>query len=40
MEIDKIIQYLLIGNLINGKIIYEMKNTNDINIIYEIKHLF
>ena len=40
MEIDKIIQYLLIGNLINGKIIYEMQNTNDINIIYEIKHLF
>ena len=40
MEIEKIIQYLLIGNLISGKIIYELQYTNDKNIIYEIKHLF
>ena len=40
MEIDKIIQYLLIGNLQSGKIIYEMKNTNDLDIIYKIKNIF
>ena len=40
MEIDKIIQYILIGNVVTGKIIYEMQNTNDFNIIYEIKQLF
>ena len=40
MEIEKIIQYLLIGNLISGKIIYELQYTNDKNIIYEIKNLF
>lgn len=40
MEIETIVQYLLIGNLISGKIIYELQYTNDINIIYEIKNLF
>ena len=40
MEIEKIIEYLLIGYLLSGKIIYEMQNTNDLNIIYEIKELF
>ena len=40
MEIEKIIQYLLIGNLRSKKIIYEMQNTNDLNIIYDAKLLF
>ena len=26
--------------MVTGKIIYEMQNTNDFNIIYEIKQLF
>ena len=40
MEIEKIIEYLLIGNLKSQKIIYEMQNTNDINIVNEVKILF
>ena len=40
MEIEKTLKYLLIGNLNSGKIIYEMKNIEDLNIIYQIKNLF
>lgn len=40
MEIEKTIKYLLIGNLNNGKIIYEMKNVDDLNLIFQIKNLF
>ena len=40
MDIEKIIEYLLIGNLLTQKIIYEMQNTNNLNIIYEVKQLF
>ena len=40
MEIEKIIEYLLIGNLRSQAIIYEMQNTNDINIVNEVKLLF
>ena len=40
MEIQKIIQYLLIGNLQSRKVIYEMKNTNDSDIINKIKNIF
>ena len=40
MEIENIIQYLLIGNLITGKIIYEMKNTSETKIINKIKNFF
>ena len=40
MDIEKIIEYLLIGNLVSQKIIYEMQNTNNLNIIYEVKQLF
>ena len=40
MELENIIQYLLIGNLKTKKIIYEMQNTIDSNILYEIKQLF
>ena len=40
MEIENIIQYLLIGNLANGQIIYELKNTNELKIINDIKNLF
>ena len=40
MEIENIIQYLLIGNLANGQIIYELKNTNESKIINDIKNLF
>ena len=40
MEIEKIIEYLLIGNLRSQTIIYEMQNTNDINIVNEVKLLF
>ena len=40
MEIEKTLKYLLIGNLNTGKIIYEMKNIEDLNIIFQIKNLF
>ena len=40
MEAEKTIKYLLIGNLITGKIIYEMINTNSAKIIYDINQLF
>ena len=40
MEIEKIIEYLLIGNLRSQTIIYELQNTDDINIVNEIKLLF
>ena len=40
MDIEKIIEYLLIGNLVTQKIIYEMQNTDNLNIIYEVKQLF
>ena len=40
MEIEKIIEYLLIGNLRSQTIIYELQNTDDINIVNEVKLLF
>ena len=40
MEVENIIKYLLIGNLISGKIIYEMINTNNAKIIFDINQLF
>ena len=40
MDIEKIIEYLLIGNLVTQKIIYEMQNADNSNIIYEVKQLF
>ena len=40
MEIEKVLKYLLIGNLNTGKIIYEMKNIEDLSIIFQIKSLF
>jgi hypothetical protein len=40
MEIEKTLKYLLIGNLNTGKIIYEMKNIEDLSIIFQIKSLF
>ena len=40
MEFNDIFEYLLIGNLISGKILYELKNTSDITIINDINQLF
>ena len=40
MEIDKIIQYLLIGNLESKIIIYTFQNTDDLNIINTVKQIF
>ena len=40
MEEEKIIQYLLIGNLTSGKVIYEMSNTTDAKTIYDINQIF
>ena len=40
MELEKIIQYLLIGNLTSGKVIYEMSNTTDAKTIYDINQIF
>ncbi len=40
MEIENIIEYLIIGTMLTGKIIYEMKNTNDSKITYQIEELF
>ena len=35
MEVEKVIHYLLIGNLLSGKVIYEMTNIIDPKTIYE-----
>lgn len=40
MEVEKIIQYLLIGNLTTGKIIFEMSNTKDPKTIFDINQIF
>ena len=40
MNVEEIIQYLLIGNLYSKKIIYEMSNTKDGKIIYDINQIF
>lgn len=40
MEVEKIIQYLLIGHLPSGKIIYEMSNTSDPKTIFDINQIF
>ena len=40
MNVEEIIQYLLIGNLYSNKIIYEMSNTKDGKIIYDINQIF
>ena len=40
MNVEQIIQYLLIGNLYSKKIIYEMSNTKDGKIIYDINQIF
>lgn len=40
MEVEKIIHYLLIGNLISGKVIYEMSNTIEPKILYEASLIF
>ena len=40
MEFNDIFEYLLLGNLISGKILYELKNTSDITIINDINQLF
>ena len=40
MNEEEIIQYLLIGNLHSKKIIYEMSNTKDGKIIYDINQIF
>ena len=40
MKVEKIIHYLLIGNLTSKKIIYEMTNTTDPKTIYDINQIF
>ena len=40
MNVEEEIQYLLIGNLNSKRIIYEMVNTNDGKIIYDINQIF
>jgi hypothetical protein len=40
MNVEEIIQYLLIGNLYSKKIIYEMSNTNNGKIIFDINQIF
>jgi hypothetical protein len=40
MNVEEIIQYLLIGNLHSKKIIYEMSNTKNGKIIYDINQIF
>lgn len=40
MNTKNIIKYLLIGNLYSGKVVYEMINTKDPKIIYDINQIF
>lgn len=40
MKVEKIIHYLLIGNLNSGRIIYEMPNKTDPKTIYDINQIF
>ena len=40
MEVEKVILYLLIGNLLSGKVIYEMTNIIDPKTIYEGNLIF
>ena len=40
MEVEKIIHYILIGNLMSGKVIYEMANTIEPKILYEANLIF
>ena len=40
MEVEKIIHYLLIGNLVSGKIIYEMTNIIGPKVLYEANLIF
>ena len=40
MEVEKIIHYLLIGNLYSGKVIYEKSNIIDPKTIYEANLIF
>ena len=40
MEVEKIIHYILIGNLLSKKVIYEMSNTIDPKTIYEANLIF
>ena len=40
MQPEKIIHYILIGNLTSGKIIYEKSNKTDPKAIYEINQIF
>ena len=40
MEVEKIIHYLLIGNLYSGKVIYEQSNIIDPKTIYEANLIF
>ena len=40
MQVEKIIHYLLIGNLNSGRIIYEMSNKTDPKTIYDINQIF
>ena len=40
MQVEKVINYLLIGNLLSGKVIYEMSNTIDPKTLYEANLIF
>ena len=40
MEVEKIIHYMLIGNVISGKVIYEMSNTIEPKTLYEANLIF
>ena len=40
MEVEKIIHYLLIGNLVSGRIIYEMSNIIGPKVLYEANLIF
>ena len=40
MEVEKIIHYILIGNLVSGKIIYEMTNIIGPKMLYEANLIF
>ena len=40
MELDKVIHYILIGNLMSGKVIYEMSNKIDPRSLYEANLIF
>ena len=40
MEVEKIIHYILIGNLVSGKIIYEMTNIIGPKVLYEANLIF